>query len=599
MKYNEDAFNSAVDDYKNKIKDAKGKTFFIVFDISNKEAFYSIAPLSKALHELGCDVSCMGIDKTHKNQRFLGHKKSKGFFSASESLEALKDVWKAFEESEMTTMEFIEEVDKKTKGEFKKIFEKPEIIEAGKDNFKGTLELPFHTEWFKDYRMEELLKTADILWKDVYALKKDEIVGIGFTLIPSEDLMGHPLEDYLDSYSIIWAMTQSARKTAKPSMSAYTFRKSMLEKSERVSDLKATLLGCELDKIIDEEPFIKYKKLSQLLRLDRIKPIDLSFSISGKGYPGKHLFGERIGYPSLNKKTRWQTPGQMVYKLDFYPQTKFEERDPLARVAFTETIPIDIFIETNLVDWADIRARNQKIKDLMDKCNIIHVEGKLDEKYVTKLEVGLVKEDGSRRWVRRSDTDVTEKINKTYLEMTGIRAGNMGNIPGGEAFVTPEYMKGIFVGDVVVHVDQSYALDEKNPLVVECYGDSYKIISGPKDVIEKINKRKDEAMKLLLEAEKHKSLPKEIIDLKKNNFERVGEFAINTNPKAKLCEYLIVNEKIARMMHIALGSGFEPDRSTEYHMDIVFNAPRQKLDVYGIDKDNNKHWILKDGNFIA
>ena len=227
------------------------------------------------------------------------------------------------------------------------------------------------------------------------------------------------------------------------------------------------------------------------------------------------------------------------------------------------------------------------------------LEGKLKEKYVTKLEVGLVKKDGSRRWVRRSDTDVREKINKTYLEMTGIKAGCMGNIPGGEAFTTPEYMKGIFVGDVVVHVDQSYSLNENNPLIVECYGESYKIIAGPKDVTEKIIKRKNDAMKLLLELEKNKSLPQEIIDLKKKNFERIGEFAINTNPKAKLCEYRIVNEKIARMMHIALGSGFEPDRSTEYHMDIVFNAPRQKLDVFGIDKKGNKHWILKDGEFAA
>ena len=110
----------------------------------------------------------MGIDKTHKNQRFFGRKKSKGFFSASESLEALKDVWKAFEESEQTTMEFIEEVDKKTKGEFRKIFEKPEIIEAEQDKFSSNL--PFHTEWFKDYRMEELVKTADIQCRVVYAI---------------------------------------------------------------------------------------------------------------------------------------------------------------------------------------------------------------------------------------------------------------------------------------------------------------------------------------------------------------------------------------------------------------------------------------------
>ncbi len=590
MKYNEKLFNSAVEDYKSKIKDAKGKDFFIIFDIKNKNAFYSIAPLSRALHELGADVSCMGIN------------------GKSDPLNAIKDVWDISEEYEKKAAndksnalkEFIDEVDKKASGAFKPIFKKPDfILEAKQSGFSGSLDLPFHTKWFKEYRMKELMETSKILWRDVYNLKKGERVGIGFTLIPTQDLIGHPLEDYLDSYSIIWAMTQTAKDAADPVMNAYTFRSSMLEKSERVSELRATLLGCELEKEIDEEHFKKYKKLSKLLKLERIKPIDLSFSISGKGYPGKHLFGEVIGYPSLNKKTRWQTPGQMVYKLDFYPQTKYEERDPIARVAFTETIPIDIFIETNLVDWKDIRGRNQKIKDKMDKCDVIFVEGKLKEKYVTKLEVGLVKQDGSRRWVRRSDTDVREKINKTYLEMTGIKAGNMGNIPGGEAFTTPEYVKGIFVGDVVVHVDQSYPLDERNPLVVECYGNSYKIIDGKKDIIENISKRKNDAMKMLLEAEKNNSLPKEIIDLKKKNFERIGEFAINTNPKARLCEYLIVNEKIARMMHIALGSGFEPDRSTEYHMDIVFNAPRQKLDVYGTDKSGKKHWILKDGEFVA
>jgi len=590
MKYDEDRFNSSVKDYKKFIGNAKNKGFLIIFDIKNKNAFYSIAPLSMALHESGADVSCIGIN------------------TKSEGLDALKDVWKTFEDlgkgikdkKTKALLDFINEVDKKAKGEFKKIFKKPEfIIEAKENSFEGSLNLPFHTEWFKEYRMQELLQTSEILWREVYALKRGERVGIGFALMPTNNLMGHPLEDYLDSYSIIWAMTQVAAKIANPVMSGSTIRASMLDKGERVSELKATLIGCELDKWIDEEPFIKYNKLSKLLKLERIKPIDLSFSVSGKGYPGKHLFGEVIGYPSLNKKTRWLTPGQMIYKLDFYPQTKYEDRDPIARVAFTETIPIDIFIETNLVDWSDIRARNQRLKDKMDKCDVIYVEGKLKEKFVTKLEVGLVKPDGSRRWVRRSDTDVREKINKTYLQMTGIKAGNMGNIPGGEAFVTPEYMKGIFVGDVVVHVDQSYPLDKKNPLIVECYGNSYKIIDGNKEIIEKIKKRKEEAMKLLLEAEKNKALPKEIIELKKKNFERVGEFAINTNPKARLCEYLIVNEKIAKMMHIALGSGFEPDRSTEYHMDIVFNAPRQKLDVYGIDKNGDKHWILKDGEFVT
>ena len=87
--------------------------------------------------------------------------------------------------------------------------------------------------------------------------------------------------------------------------------------------------------------------------------------------------------------------------------------------------------------------------------------------------------------------------------------------------------------------------------------------------------------------------------MRKSNFNKIGEFAINTNPKAKLCDYLIVNEKIARMIHIALGSGFEPDRATDYHTDIVIDSPRQKLDIYGIDNDGNEHWIIKKGEFVA
>ena len=151
MKYNEKEFNSAVEDYKRQIKNAKGKNFLIIFDIRNKDAFYSIAPLSRALHELGADVSCVGINKK------------------SEGLEALKDVWKTFEKLENeikneetnALIEFIEEVDKKAKGRFKQLFRTPDfILEAKNGEFIGNINLPFHAEWFKEYRMEELMQTA-------------------------------------------------------------------------------------------------------------------------------------------------------------------------------------------------------------------------------------------------------------------------------------------------------------------------------------------------------------------------------------------------------------------------------------------------------
>ena len=68
--------------------------------------------------------------------------------------------------------------------------------------------------------------------------------------------------------------------------------------------------------------------------------------------------------------------------------------------------------------------------------------------------------------------------------------------------------------------------------------------------------------------------------------------------KARLCNYLIVNEKIANMIHIALGSGFEPDRATVYHTDIVIDAPRQKLNITAVS--GHRRWeIMKGGKLLV
>ena len=588
MKYDEKKFDSAVEEYKKILGDVKAKSCLIIFDVGNKKAFFSIAPLSRAIHELGADINAMGIDKE------------------SESLDALYDIWEVFkqdkenpDEKTKALIDFIEEVEKRARGKFTGLFEGPDyILEAKEFSFEGNFTLPFKEDWFKEHKSKEMDETCKKIWNDVYDLKKDEKVSVGFVLVQKDEMLGHPLEDYLDSYAISWCMALNCSSSGI-TMGASTQRKSMLDKSESISELKAVLLGCELCKDVDEIIFKKYKKLSDILDLKRIKVVDASFFIAGKGYSGKHVFGEVIGYPSLNKKTRWQSPGQMVYKLDFYPQTASDDRIPLARVGFTETLPVDVFVETCNIDWKKMRERNWKIKEIADKCKLIRVYGEEIDGFKTDFEVGLVKKDGVHRWVRTSDTDVREKINSEFLKRTGIKAGTMANLPGGEAFVTPEYVKGTIVGDVVISIDQSYLLSDKEPLVIKSDGKEYKIISGPKDIINKIQEKKNEAWEMILNQERFKSQPQEIIDLKKNNFNMINEFAINTNPNARLCDYLIVNEKIARMIHVALGSGFEPDRATEYHTDIVINSPRQKMNIYGVDDNGKEHWIIKNGEFVV
>jgi hypothetical protein len=588
-RYNLGKLRNAVRKYKRILGGIKGKSVIVVLNYDQREAFYSLAPLSKAIDELGGDIYVEAVQ------------------GKSANLDVIKDVWTCFNDLQSGIKnkktkaldEFIKMADAKCKAKLRKMFRPAEIfLTAGKKGFEGRGFLAYDTSWMREYREKELLETAKIIFEQVYDLGKDEKVRIGFELLRRDKELGLPIEDYLDSFQISYAM-MLAVKEHEISMGSSSSRSSQLDEPERISELRATLLGCELCKDIDEPVFKKYKKVSKLLNLSRIEIPSAVFGIRGKGYSGRHYFGEFIGYPSKNRKTRWSSPGQMIYKLDYYPQTMIDTREPLARLAFTETLPIDVFIKTCKIDWLKMQKEDHEIIDMMEKCQYIEVIGKKFEKYQTRLRVELVSKDGKRRHFRPSDVETRHLIKQDLYEESGIKAGTMANIPGGEAFVTPESIIGQFIGDVVISIDQSYVLCEKNPFIVGCHGNSYKVMRAPTNILRKFEEKKKEAKRKLAEQERSNSLPKDILKINKENFNNIGEFAINTNPNAELCNYLIVNEKIANMIHIALGSGFDADRATYYHTDIVINSPRQKLDIYGVDKNGRKYWIHKKGRLVV
>jgi len=571
MRYDIKQFNSAVKYYKKLLKNSKN--ILVVFDVSNEAAFYSIAPISRAVHELGADLSVYGIQGQSHVLNAMYHAwllyQNPNRFVKPKETKALKDFIKAT----------------KIKG-FRKIFHKPDtIIKATNQGFIGSVNMDFQPKWFKKYRWQMLLKTSKVIYSQVLNLKKKESVGIGFELIPKAKDLDKPLQDYLDSYAISWAMRKNVDKVF---MTATSPRYSQLENMNPVAELKTTIIGCELSKDIKEPVFQKFKVLSKYIHADKIKIHDANFFITGKGYSGKHRFGEKIGYPDPSKKTRWQSPGMFIYQLDYYPQTRIDKRKPLSRIAFTETLPIDVFIRSCNIDWLKMQKKNERLKKIFDRAEKIVVSGK------SNFEVGLVGK--KRREARASGTSTRHLLNQRLLKKK-IYAGNMANLPGGETFVTPEYLIGKVVGDVVISIDQSYRLNEKNPLIVNATKKGY-TLKGPKKIINAINKRKKETMKRIKAYEKNKSMPKSIIKSTKDNFNRIGEFAINTNPKAELCDYLIVNEKIAGMIHVALGSGFDPDRATEYHMDIVINAKQQKLDIDAVTS-RKKVALMKKGRLIV
>lgn len=594
MKYDIKKFNDAVSYYRQCLKGkADKKLVMLLFDFSNEKAFFSVAPLSRAIHELGGEMHV--IAKTGEPKNFLILKKTWSVYD-----DLVKDV-KTDETKALK--DFIDSVNKRTKSDnFKKIFKRPELfLTAGSKHFGDDLNLDYKSEWYKPYKLDKLRETAGKLVVDGYDLKKGENFGISFELIPKKSDMGLPLEDYLDSYSIARAMALEALKLGtKVSLGAITTKFSILVPCVRTADLMSTLTGCELDKSVDEDVFKRFKVLSPLIGADKMEFNDASFGIHGKGYSGKSFFGENIGYPTLNKKSRWLSPGQMMLKDRYETQTKFESRDPMMRYAITETLPIDIFIETCNVDYNVIRKRSEKIKNILDKCDKVCVIGKKINGLQTNFSVDLVdKAKKIRREFIASDSDVTSKIDMDYYKATGIKSGNYANFPSGEAFVTPEKLEGTVVGDVVINVDQSYRLSPDEPLVIKVHNYEYKIVKGPKKIVTKMIKEKKDTMKKILAMEKSKALPQSMIEMYKKCFNYIGEFAVNLNPKAKVCDYLIVNEKIAKMMHVALGMGFEPDRKTLYHWDMVINSPRQKMDVFGVDSKGNEHWIIKKGEFVV
>ena len=418
MKYNLKTFNKEVDEYSKILKDkVEDKIVFVVVDLKYKKAFYSLAPLSRAVHNLGGEMHAIVKDKK------------------SENLDILKKVWKVYNEKKkkLKTLKvkaldgFIGSVVKRTKNKsFEEIFQEPEIVlESKEKGFSGTLELKYRCKWHKRYRFKELIETAKVLWKEGYDLKKSDRVNIGFVLIPSEEHTELPLEDYLDSYSITMAMAIVAKKLkSELSLGATTDKFSVLAKPVRTADLISMLRGCELDKDVDEEVFKKFKRLSGLLEINKIRNATAGFGIHAKGYHGKHFFGEEIGYPTLDKKTRWSSPGQMMLKDRYAPQSKFENRDPLMRYAVTETLPIDIFIETCNVNYEMLRKRSNKIKKVLDKCDYVRVVGEQVGKHKTDFTVNLLKEGGRREFTAQ-DSDVRTVVDHEHFKKTGKNAGLM------------------------------------------------------------------------------------------------------------------------------------------------------------------------------
>lgn len=604
----------------------------VLVPFQDTRAYYSLAPFSHAAHTHGYDVFVVVYETLPPTiQALFSIWEAKKLRTEKVPIEAKQSETKA----EIKALHQFIQYGVTLLGEsFNNLFDEPEIIleakegqfycihgsKKGKSKEESKIEelkiksFPYLPQWFKPYREVELQQTATGIWKHVFNLQPNERVGLHVELVPSDNMREAPLEDYLDNFALVWNMAKVLQGNPLGkhvfAIEGSTSRASMLDKPPRIAELKTTLLGCELCKQSDEEIFRLYFPLSQYLNLHRLLPPDAVFAVHGKGYYGKHLFGTVIGYPGIGNKTRWSSPSAMIYRFDWNPQTALDPREPCSRIGFTQTIPIDEFIQTCHVDWLAMKKRNDAIKAVLQQCTRVRVEGHAQpvdgrqgkgtgKSFQTSFTVYLKDEEGKRYWPRGSDVVIRSKIHQEHYERTGIKAGTMANLPGGECFVTPAWMEGTLIGDCVICIDESIPLDPKDPFIVQFTKKGYHIIDGPTNVLDAFTKQKQDCWQRIAEMEEHRSLPREIIEQYKENMDNVGEFAINTNPYAQRSRYLIVNEKLAGMIHVALGSGFEPERATLYHNDIVVDAQQQRLTITAFDEEGKSYTLMKDGKLLV
>ena len=199
MRYNEKEFKKAVQYYKKKLNETKAKNIFIYGDF-NKDAFYSVAPFSRAAAYLKIDMHVS-----------FGYK--------SKSYNVLFDIWKTYQymkkkketKASLALKGLLSEIKIK---QLNKFFEQSDlIIKVEKNTFSNKLK--YKTKWFRPFMAKKLKLTTNAIIKHVYNLKKSESFSIGFVLVPDKKFLSHPLQDYMDAYAICQNMFMSAKNNCK------------------------------------------------------------------------------------------------------------------------------------------------------------------------------------------------------------------------------------------------------------------------------------------------------------------------------------------------------------------------------------------------
>ena len=542
------------------------KSVFLKLSLGDDEGFFSGIPLMEALRKT--DSECYMIVSSEE----------------SKVVRTLESAWKILDGESDASKRFLSMVNeafaKKGEKPFVKFISKPDVVLQHRDGkFQGAgekVDVRDADGWIEGVNKGGIEEACRSMLEGGFNMRADEDFAQLIPTPPIKPML--PKEDYLASY-IEAAVLQNVAKSIGNEVTSVSlsFKPDQNLPTDSHCESLIVFWALEHEKKIEEPIFKAYSDLSAEMGLSEIcVPPRVCFGFIGEGYLGKDVFGDVVGYPTPNGKTRWQDGFKLIRKHDWYPQFEEDGREPLLRFAITETIPVETFSRTINVDYGFMREKCAKIRDAVNGAEKVVVEGREVDGARTRMSV----EVGNRR----------AKVDDGIVNMSS--EANFGNFPAGEVFITPEAVQGVFVADEVIVIDKSYLL--KSPLIIELKRNEYEVIDGPKEILDAIRREREKAWKRIEDWEAM-GVPRDLVELNKKNFMNIGEFAVGLNPNARVSRYLIEAEKIDRTVHIALGSGYDPDRPTTYHWDSVAGW-NQKLSVTAVKKGRGIP-ILKEGSW--
>ena len=232
-------------------------------------------------------------------------------------------------------------------------------------------------------------------------------------------------------------------------------------------------------------------------------------------------------------------------------------------------VTTEIWARTVPIDYSRVRQEASSLKEILDRAEEVHVTAPGG----TDLIIGL----------RGRETKVDDG---NFGE-----AGTGGNLPCGEAFISPELgsSAGVIVFDGSISIFDG-DLVIKDPITCAVKDGFVTEITGGADadkLSETLSLSRENAMKFFKDGKIDEKTRDDYI----RNARNLGELGIGLNPEAVISGNMLEDEKAYHTCHIAIGSNYDNDAAALTHLDGLVRDPT----LIAIYEDGTQDVFMKDG----